>query len=447
MSQSTVERALFLLLLIAFLIVGALFAVRTPRWQVPDEPAHYNYVAQVSANGCCPVLAPGDWNSAYLDQLKAARFAPDLLGNFASIQYEDHQPPLYYLLESVVFRLTSGSLIALRLFSVLLGAGVIAGAYATVKALLPDQPQIALGTMALVAFIPQHIAMLSAVENDALAELIVAVTLWLTVVYLKTERVRTWQLGILVGLGFLTKLSTIFLVGIVPLAILLKWWIHRRENVGAQRATPLRALIAFALPVLILGGIWIAHDLNVYGFPDIFGLGEHNRVVVGQLRTADYIAQIGVGQYLQNGLALTFQSFWGMFGWMAFGLPNWAYWALLILLVVALIGWLIARARPLPLEPQRSAQRAAWFILGLTAVLAVLQYFYYNTEFVQFQARYMYPGLIPFGLGIALGVDGWRRLIFTDRRGVVMWITPCIIALLIPLDLYAIWRIIPGLAP
>jgi hypothetical protein len=186
-------------------------------------------------------------------------------------------------------------------------------------------------------------------------------------------------------------------------------------------------------------------------------------VVVGQLRTADYIAQIGVGDYLRNGLDLTFQSFWGKFGWMDFSLPDWAYWALLILLGVTLVGWLIGIVRPLekPLTPLaepaaplphkrrgRQEQRAVWLILGLTAALAVLQYFYYNTEFVQFQGRYMYPGLIPFGLWIALGLDIWRRLIFGGRwQRVTIWLAPLIIALLIPLDLYAIWRIIPGLAP
>ena len=40
-----------ILILIAYLIVGAVYAIRTPDWQAPDEPAHYNYAAQISANG------------------------------------------------------------------------------------------------------------------------------------------------------------------------------------------------------------------------------------------------------------------------------------------------------------------------------------------------------------------------------------------------------------
>src|SRR5436190_24389613 len=101
MSLSPKNTVLILaLILIGYFIVGGLFAIKTPVWQAPDEPAHYNYILQVAHNGCCPKIEPGDWNAAYLDQLKAAKFAPDLLANLPTIQYEDHQPPLYYLLEA-----------------------------------------------------------------------------------------------------------------------------------------------------------------------------------------------------------------------------------------------------------------------------------------------------------------------------------------------------------
>ena len=482
MASSRVERALFLLLIAAFLVVGALFAVRTPAWQAPDEPAHYNYVAQVASNGCCPVLEVGDWNSAYLDALKSARFSPDMLGDLATIQYEDHQPPLYYLLASLVFKLTDGSLIALRLFTVLIGAGVVAGAYAVGKALLPDQPQIALGTALLVGFVPQHVAGLAAVENDALAELIIAVTLWGMIVYLKSGRVKAWQLGILVGVGLLTKVSTLFLAGLVPLAILIKWWIERRGDDRARRAVPVRELIAFAVPALILGGVWWAREMSIYGFPDLFGLARHNLVVADQPRTADLIAQIGVGEYLRRVVETTFDSFWGQFGWMALPLQRWTYALIAVFLGVAAAGWVIGLARPLknPLTPRETSfrpsplprergegislpfaplarekgqgvegakQRAAWGIVILTALLALAQYAYYNSEFLQLQGRYLYPGLIPLGLGVALGMDGWRRIGRGTPRPYSVWFAPAVIALLIPLDLYIVWRVIPGLAP
>ena len=209
-----------LLILIAYGVVAGLFALRTPPWQAPDEPAHYNYAAQVARAGCCPTIEVGDWDSAYLDQLKAARFAPELLGHIDSIQYEDHQPPLYYLMQSLVYKLSGGSLIAMRLFSALLGMGTIACAYFIARLLLPERLQVALGAAALVAFLPQHVAILASVNNDSLAGAEIGITLLGTMLYLKGQdmiyRVPTPViLGVLCGIGLLTKVSTLFLVGVV----------------------------------------------------------------------------------------------------------------------------------------------------------------------------------------------------------------------------------------
>lgn len=445
-SSVSLQRALLILLILVYFVLGTLFALRTPDWQAPDEPAHYNYVAQVAANGCCPLLETGDWDSPYLESLKAARFAPDTLGELSAVQYEDHQPPLYYLLASLVYKL-SPSLIALRLLSVGLGVGVVLGAYAVGRALLPAHPQIALGTAALVAFVPQHLAVLSSANNDSLAELIVAWTLWGIVVYLKTERVKAWQLGVLVGIGLLTKISTIFLVGLVPLAILIKWWIGRRER-ETSFGRVIREGVLFALPALVLTSIWVVRNLSTYGFPDMFGLGRHNVVVADQLRTADLMAQVGTSEYFRRALGTTFNSFWGQFGWMAAPLPDVVYTLIALGLVVAGVGFVISMVRRLAPEPDQAAQRAAWGILALTAALAVAQYIYYNLEFVQFQGRYMYPGLIPLGLGIALGLDGWRRLVFgANERSIRRYAGVALILLLVPLDLYIVWRVLPGLAP
>ena len=450
MSSFSAERILLILLLLAYGFVGALFAIRTAAWQAPDEPAHYNYVAQVAANGCCPLLEMGDWDSAYLNTLKSERFAPELLDNLPAVQFEDHQPPLYYLLASLVFNLTNGSLTALRLFSVLIGAGVVLGAYAVGKALLPAQPQIALGAAALVAFVPQHIATLAAVNNDSLAELVVAVTVYLAIRYVKTDRVKAWQLGVLVGVGLLTKVSTIFLVGLVPLAIVLKWWIERTDRAQGYPSdtytVPLRELILFAVPVLVLAGVWCARNVSVYGFPDLFGLARHDLVVSDQARTADRIAEIGLGEYLRQSVEITFNSFWGQFGWMAFPLQGWMYALILIFLGVVALGLLVGLRRPLMAEPNRMAQRAAWLILGATALAALAQYVYYNLEFLQLQGRYLYPGLIPLGIIVALGFDGWWRVLVGDE-GLRRYMGVALIALLIPFDLYLVWRVIPGLAP
>ena len=110
-----------LLVLLVYLALVALFAFKTPPWQNPDEPAHYNYVAYLATEGKLPVLQMGDYDGAYLERLKAEKFPPAL--SIDPVRYEFHQPPLYYLLAAPVYWLSGGSLLALRLFSAVLGAG------------------------------------------------------------------------------------------------------------------------------------------------------------------------------------------------------------------------------------------------------------------------------------------------------------------------------------
>jgi hypothetical protein len=457
------QQGLLALILLVYLIVAGLFAIYTPPWQAPDEPAHYNYAAQIATDGCCPVIEPGDWDSAYLDQLKSAHFAPELLGNLPAVQYEDHQPPLYYLLQSLVYKLTGGSLTATRLFSALIGAGIVICTYAIARLLLPGHPHIALGGAALVAFLPQHVAVLASVNNDSLAGLIIGLTLVTTLLYLKNPNVdglglnhpTPLLLGLLVGIGQLTKLSTLFLIGLVFIAILLKWWTQKPATAGGTKRalSPLIvSFIAFALPVLILGGFEWVHNLTVYGFPDIFGQRQHNLVVADQPRTAQLIDSVGFGAYLQTAIQTTFNSFWGQFGWMALPLPGWMYTVFLGLVLVAGSGLVVGAIRLRNTPPTEESietsaphwKRNAWIIISLTALFAVLAYIYYNLEFLQLQGRYMFAGIIPFGLGMVLGVDAWRQTLL-GRIKFARWLTPALFALLVPLDLYLLFRIIEPL--
>ena len=47
-------------IILIYLILGLLYALYTPAWQAPDEPAHYNYVQYLAEQRRFPVLKPGD---------------------------------------------------------------------------------------------------------------------------------------------------------------------------------------------------------------------------------------------------------------------------------------------------------------------------------------------------------------------------------------------------
>lgn len=401
------ERGLLGAVLLTYLALAPLYAIRTPDWQAPDEPAHYNYIRQIAEDGALPVLEEGDWQQAYQEELTARGFDPALLGRLETVQYEDHQPPLYYLLQAPVYAATDGDLLALRLVSVALGAGVVLAAWAALRALFPDQPALALTGAAFVAFLPQHLAILGSVSNDPLAELIVGLTLLVAVRYLRgeTRGASPALLGVLVGLALLTKTTIYFLGGIAVLAVALRW---RRARWPWQTAS--RHLAALLVPALILGGAWWARNLSVYGGIDFTGLDRHDAVTVGQPRTADTIDEMyggSVARYLEAYAATTFRSFWGQFGWMGLIMPRWAYatFALFSLGVLAGAALFLWRARwPGSLS---GPQRDGLILYALTLGFVVAAYLIYNLTFVQFQGRYLYPALIPLALLVAIGLAGW----------------------------------------
>ena len=204
--MTTESRPLALILAVYF-VLAALYAWYTPLWQAPDEPAHYNNVRHVVETGSLPFLHPGDYDQDYLEAIKARRFPPEM--SIDSIRYEGHQPPLYYWLAAPLLLITQGmgyeiQVLALRLFSVFLGAGVVGFIWASARHLFPDKLLLATLAAGFAAFLPMHLAMMTAINNDALAELIIALGVYRLLVHLKYPRAgfSAWLVtGIVVGLA------------------------------------------------------------------------------------------------------------------------------------------------------------------------------------------------------------------------------------------------------
>ncbi|MEJ2148800.1 MAG: DUF2142 domain-containing protein [Chloroflexota bacterium] len=445
---------LFALILLGYGAVGTQYAILTPPWQAPDEPAHYNYVAQVAEAGCCPVIAPGDWDAATLEELKAEGFPDD--ADLSEIEYEDHQPPLFYLVELPGYLAEDGDPLALRLASLLIGAGVVVAAYLVGRQMFPRQETLALAAAAFVAFLPQHLAIMASVNNDSLAETLGGFVLVAALAYLGNPvrpdgeahaRPHPAILGALVGLAYLTKL-TVYLpaTAAVALAIILRW---RGEK---QPVRWLAAQTAWAAgPALALGGLWWARNVVRYGWPDLFGQAAHEAVVVGQPRTAALIAQAGIGPYLGSFLTTTFHSFWGQFGWMGVPMPPRVYLVIGVFGIVVLVGLGLAISRFEGWRSLPTATRAGAWVLAGAALAAVVNYLGYNLTFVQFQGRYLYPALIPLALLVALGGWGWAALIQARLKGrlgaiALAWMPLVLVGWMPLLALYALFRfVVPNL--
>ena len=403
-----------LLILAGYLMAAVAYAIWTPAWQVPDEPAHYNYARYLAEHGRFPVLQAGDYPHAYLEEIKARRFPPDM--PIDPIRYESHQPPLYYILAAGVYALFAGAslavrLAAMRLLSVALGAGTIAIAYVLVRENFPGRPYLAWGTAAFTAFLPMHIAITAGVNNDALAELVLAAILLWLLRYLRRRpsrhapmHSRDWfPLGLLLGLGLLTKTSVYIALPIAALVIL---WGEGRlaPERGRVRSILLGWFISFGT-ALLMALPWYVRNILTYGGLDILGLGRHDAITVGQLRTAEWLAANGTASLVQRFIRTTFQSFWGQFGWMGVLLDSRLYTLLALLSALAaggVIGWWVRLARRQTTLYAHEARALA--VLGASALLTTLGYLWYNLQFVQHQGRYLFPALIPIGLAFAAGL-------------------------------------------
>jgi 4-amino-4-deoxy-L-arabinose transferase-like glycosyltransferase len=401
-----VSKGLLSLIVAIYCLLGLAYAFETPKWQVPDEPAHYNYVLYLAENYRFPVLQMGDYPHQYLEEIKAANFPSHM--SIAPLRYEFHQPPLYYLLAAALYKATGslgfdGQFLVLRLFSVLLGALLLPVANAIVKEICPHEELLPLTATGLIATVPMHIAMSAAINNDTLAELLLALIVWLCIRILKvglTQR-QALLLGLLLALALLTK-TTIYAPAI--LAVILALGV--RARVEGRRAF-LRQL-GFTSGLALLSCLWFLRNVLAYGDLDLFGWQRHDSIVMGQPTTAQWIGQYGLSKVIRDFFVTSFRSFWAQFGWMGILVDSRLYVLLGIVSIAVGLGFVLFLARTAR-NPRLLTPFQCWALslLLLVFVLVTVAHVLYNVKFVQHQGRYLFPALVPVGLAFALGLREW----------------------------------------
>ena len=415
---------------VLYLILGFAYVLRTPLWQAPDEPAHFNYIEHIADGEGLPVLREGDYDQTRLENMAAGRFRD---GAVETLRYEAHQPPLYYLLMTPVSAAARGQLTALRFASLLLGLLPLAAAWMAGRQLFPESPTAAAAMVGALALLPQRIAIDASVNNDVLAETVASGLLVCSLFLLRphSRLYHSWQgpavAGLLMGAAFLTK-TTVFAAAALPL---MAWTLAGRPR---GRAWP-----AIATGVaLAIGAVWWSRNLSVYGGADLLGLARHGEVVAGQPQVSQWTLPI-----VREALTTMFQSFWLQLGWMAAPAESWVYRVLAVINGIILAGaavavWRLGR-RSAGASPPPGGEGGAGplALCGTLLLLTIVQTAAYNVQFLQPQGRYLFPALIPIG---AFAVAGLRELAPPRWFSPAAWATG---AGLLGLNVYALLVVIP----
>lgn len=441
-----------------YLILGLVSAFTTPwDWRAapeltpPDESAHLQYIQFLAQQRTLPTFTTSGGN------------------------YEAHQPPVYYLAALIPYLAArshgeAAAVHAVRVFSVLIGAGLILVLHGLARSLFPRSPALQLAIPAFAAFLPMHVAVLSAINNDGAAELLTTAALYVSVVGLRRGFTagRSALLGALLGAAVLTKMGALLFV---PVGLLAVAYAGGRAGVpdSTRLSRAFRTLGPMAICVGIAAGMtvwWLGRNQALYGDP----LAQRAFRVIfnnGTRRTPDWFfteAGVSANVYWEFVALQTFESFWGVFGQANQFMGEWFYLVGALLILPPVIGlataYVLAHRGRLELELDL-ATRHAFVCLGLALVLVVLAFLKFNSEFFQAQARYLFPAIAPIAVFFCYGwgslvpheaeAPGGRR---RENRGAVLaavlaiilvmclsWLVPRLLSTALPTHLTAALRL------
>jgi 4-amino-4-deoxy-L-arabinose transferase-like glycosyltransferase len=429
---------------VGYLLLATLYSVVVPLFEASDELWHYPMVRYLAQN--------------------SLQLPPQDPANPGPWRQQGSQPPLYYMVaalltagintddieavrrinphadigvlradrnanmvvhraeaEAFPWRGTTLAVHIARLFSVLLGLGTIIVSYLLGRELFPQEPLIALGAMALTAFLPMFLFISGSINNDNLSNFLGNLLTLQVVRLLKAEHPGLRQyalLGISAGCGLLAKLSIGFFIPIIALGLLLVSWRQRDWH-----PLVIGGLVAGGLTIVIAGW-WYLRNWQLYGDPS--GLAMFLQMV-GRRAIPANAAQL----WAERESFLW--AYWGFFGGVNVTLPGRVYSLFNVVGGVALVGAVGYAVSRLVGEQQRShavqsnsSQRSAFWLPALITliwpVLTFVSYLRWTAETPASQGRLIFVALSSITLWMAVGLvwlgrRRWRAIPLIGAAG------------------------------
>ncbi len=392
------EKGLFFIL-IAYLILASWYSVTIPLGEAPDEAPHYSLIRYVAREHRYPTGE--EEHEAFQPPLYYALGAlvtfwidtdDFVIKANSDFSFTDPEAPQNLLLhtsaESFPYRGWALAWHLVRLLSVIMGAITVGATYTLAREVFPRDPSLALGSAALNAFIPQFLFISSVANNDNLSTMLSSLILILIVRLIKGKgSLRSaLLLGLLLGLGVLTKMS---LLAFIPTALVVIVLLARR--LGLRPGAKISG--ALFIPFLLISGPWFLRNQTLYGDP--WGWAQVIRL------NAPWLGPLSGAEWLDFFSDL-YRSFW--LSWIGIELDTLVHALLALGVLISLggVGLLVLRRKEL--EPPTLTLLS---LLALQTVLVFAALLRWATVVDGAdQARLLYPALSPMVLFLFLG---WRR--------------------------------------
>jgi hypothetical protein len=462
------------LILLAFTILALVYSFVTPPLEAGDESRHYAVVKYMADTGRLPVQQPGEAQIHW--------------------SHEGNQPPLYYALAALLtFWIDTGdwadvywynphtsigdplrpdnknitihppgeswpwrghvlAVHLIRFLSIAMAAITVTGCYFIALTLFRGNRWLAAGAMALTAFNPMFIFISASVNNDNAVIMFVTLALWLMVQISESANQRNITedssfilrssplLGLLIGLGALSKL---YALGLLPLAGLLFLWLAYRadrrplatDRQSAMNNTAplplrshlpsvggapllsstflLRALTWSAITFLVaffVAGWFYWRNALLYGDPLAL---QVMRDTAGQRSQAPTLATLRAEF---EGFRI---AYWALFGGVNILADNWIYKVLDGVSLVAVIGviaftmrFALFRLRPTPqceasLWDESRLSLSTFLVLLAWSAIMIAGFIVWNLTQPAGQGRLLYPAIAAFSALSMLGLTWW----------------------------------------
>lgn len=419
------------LLLTAAFLNSLAWIVVIPVWQYPDEQAHFAQVQFIAEVGNINYsLRTLDTSSEVALSEKILKTERDDLGNNSftyhpefKLPYTDSlygvnedkivslpssarqemvkkeattNPPLYYLMGSLAYKLTSdGNLFtrvyAVRFISLIFFMLTIATTYQCAKLIFEKQKVLQLALSSMVATKPMLVFASTGVLPDSLTILLFSIFIYLGLKIIKDgfTITRTVAVAITIILGALTRQHFLITLAILPLLIFYV--------IFSDKSSRGKIVLAFTASMVIL---YIAsYFFDSLSFIRRLDYPESSRKIAGNpLANLNYFEHLS--WTIKHSVAEVWPWFWGVYKWLSLTLPPVVYQTVNRLISLAVLGVLI---KIFLIARKGEYQKYMWllFLLAVTAIyflaLTTFDFLYRRNNGFSFgiQGRYFFPVIIP----------------------------------------------------